>query len=103
LTRGEGLAAALASSATQAAVPTNAEIQSSLDRQPMRSARRARSPARERSEAPGLARVVVHELQIDHVGRVTLTRAELDDPGIAAGPVREARRDLGEQLVHHVL
>src|SRR4030095_11764606 len=28
---------------------------------------------------------------------------ELDDPRVAAGPLREARSDLGEELVHDVL
>ena len=48
-------------------------------------------------------RVVVDELEVDHVGGVALARAELDDPRVAAGPLREARRDVGEQLVHDVL
>ena len=34
---------------------------------------------------------------------VALARAELDDPRVAAGTVGEARRDVGEQLVHDVL
>jgi hypothetical protein len=45
------------------------------------------------------ARNVVDELEVSHLGRVSLARAELDDPGVAAGPVRKARTDLAEELV----
>ena len=39
------------------------------------------------------------QLEEDHLGRVRPPRAELDDPRVAAGTLRVARRDLLEQLV----
>src|SRR6266536_3445733 len=42
---------------------------------------------------------LLHQLDHDHRGGVAGARAELEDAGVAAGPVEEARRDLGEQLV----
>ena len=39
------------------------------------------------------------ELEEHHLGRVAATRAELEDAGVAAGPLRVARSDLLEQLV----
>ena len=35
---------------------------------------------------------LVDELEVDHLGGVARARADLDDPRVAAGPVREARR-----------
>ena len=43
------------------------------------------------------------EFQEDHLGRVAPSRAELDDPGVAAGSLRIARRDLLEELVDREL
>src|SRR4051794_22378442 len=40
------------------------------------------------------------ELEEDHLGRIRSARPELHDPGVATGPLRVARRDLLEQLVH---
>src|SRR3954469_15138937 len=45
------------------------------------------------------SRLIVDELEVRHLGRVTLTRADLDDPRVAAGSVREARSDLVEELL----
>src|SRR3954471_2115437 len=39
------------------------------------------------------------ELEEDHLGRIRAALTELDDPRVAAGPVRVARTDLLEQLV----
>src|SRR5215210_5687964 len=47
-----------------------------------------------RGRDPGL-----HQLQIDHLGRVRSTRAELDDPGVPAGALRVAGRQLLDQLL----
>ena len=44
-------------------------------------------------------RLRLDQLEVDHLGRVGATRAELDDAGVAAGARRVARRDLVEQLV----
>src|SRR6266536_3793099 len=87
--------------------------QRSQARQPMR-APKARAPSGKRSGrgtnsaalrgAGGCAgRLVVDELEIDHVGCVAVARAELHDARVAAGAVDEARRDVGEELVHDVL
>src|SRR4029079_18127160 len=46
---------------------------------------------------------VIDQLEVDHLRSVALARADADDPRIAAGPVREARPDLAEELVDHVL
>src|SRR5579859_379859 len=45
----------------------------------------------------------VDELEVGHRRRVALARAELHDPRVAARPVDEPRRDLGEELVHDLL
>ena len=45
----------------------------------------------------------VDELEVDHVGRVALTRAELDDARVTARPVGEARSDLREQPMDDVV
>ena len=45
----------------------------------------------------------VDELEVDHLGGVALARAEAHDARVAARPVREARSDVGEQLVHDVV
>ena len=60
---------------------------------------RARSRDRERRR-DGL---VVDELEIHHLGSVALTRAEPHDARVAAGPIREARSDVGEERVHDVV
>ena len=41
-----------------------------------------------------------HQLDHRHRGVVALAGADLGDPGVAAGTLREGRRDLGEQRVH---
>src|SRR3954449_2268828 len=41
----------------------------------------------------------LHQLQQHHLGGVGAARAQLEDPGVAAGPLRVPRRDLLEQLV----
>src|SRR3954452_4770066 len=43
------------------------------------------------------------ELEIDHLGGVRRTRAELEDPGVAARTLLVARGDLLEELVDHAL
>src|SRR5437867_1383473 len=48
-------------------------------------------------------RLVVHELEVDHLGGVTVARPELDDARVAARSVGKARRNVGEELMHHVL
>src|SRR6185503_8196228 len=45
----------------------------------------------------------VHQLEHDHGGAIARARAGMDDPGIAAVPVREPRRDGVEELLHHRL
>src|SRR5581483_9250355 len=45
----------------------------------------------------------VHELEIGHRRGVALARAELHDARVAAGAVLEARRDLGEEVMHDLL
>src|SRR3954454_2026076 len=45
----------------------------------------------------------LHELEIDHLGRVARARAELEDPRVATRALAVARRDLLEQLVDHAL
>src|SRR6188472_1086044 len=45
----------------------------------------------------------VDELEVDHLGRVTRTRADADDARVAARPVGEAGPDVAEELVHDVL
>ena len=52
-----------------------------------------RQPSDRRPEA------ALDQLEEDHLGRVRAARAELDDPRVAAGARRVARRDLLEQLV----
>ena len=42
-----------------------------------------------------------HQLQHYHGSRVALPRTDLDDPGVAARPLLEARRQGIEQLIHH--
>src|SRR5205085_28030 len=37
-----------------------------------------------------------------HLRRVARPRTDLHDPGVAAGTILEERRNVGEQLVHHV-
>src|SRR5581483_7620979 len=49
------------------------------------------------------ARVVVDELEVDHLRGVTLPRADLHDARVAARPVGHARRDVREELVHDLL
>src|SRR5262245_29692924 len=49
--------------------------------------------------AGGIPRPPLHQLEIDHLRRVGLPRPELDDPGVAAGPLGVTRRDFLEQLV----
>ena len=48
----------------------------------------------------GLLGQRLDQLDHRHRGVVALARADLGDPGVAARAVREARPDLGEQLVH---
>src|SRR3954452_5307462 len=43
------------------------------------------------------------QFEIDHLGRVARTRAELEDPRVPARALAVARRDLLEQLVDHAL
>ena len=67
-----------------------------------RSPRAGRPPSRRRRRAQegqphGAGRL--DELDVDHLGRVAATRTELEDAGVAAGPLRVARGDLLEQLV----
>src|SRR3954463_12322424 len=45
----------------------------------------------------------VDKLEIDHVGRVSWTRAELHDPRVAAGTLGEARADVCEQAMDDLL
>src|SRR3954447_15472523 len=52
---------------------------------------------------PLVLRGVVDQLEIRHLGCVALTLADLDDARVAAGAVREAGRDLVEELLHDVL
>src|SRR6185503_14050783 len=47
--------------------------------------------------------VVVDELEQRHRRRVALARAELDHPCVAAVSLRKPRRDVREELVHHVV
>ena len=46
--------------------------------------------------------LVVDELEVDHLGGVALAGAEPDDARVAAGPLREARSDVGEEPVDDV-
>src|SRR5207237_2783744 len=48
-------------------------------------------------------RRVVDELEVSHRCGVALPGPELDHPRVAARPVAEARRHLGEQVVHDLL
>jgi len=41
-----------------------------------------------------------HQFQQDHLGRIALSRAKLDDPRIAAGAIRVAGRHIVEELLH---
>jgi len=50
-----------------------------------------------------MLRRVVDELEVRHLGRVTLARADLDDARIAARAIGEPGADVGEELVHDVL
>src|SRR4051794_8502887 len=52
---------------------------------------------RERPEA------VLDELDVDHLRRIAATGAQLEDPRVAAGAARVARRDLLEELVDREL
>src|SRR5205807_2729320 len=54
----------------------------------------------EPSRTPGRR---LDELDAGHRRVVAVAGAELEDPGVAAGPIVVARRDLVEQLVGHVL
>ena len=56
-------------------------------------------PEPRRRAASASKPVVLDQLEEDHLGRVRPARAELDDPRVAAGTLRVARRDLLEQLV----
>ncbi len=47
----------------------------------------------------GVPTPALHQLEINHLGRVRLPRTELDDAGVPAGALRVARRHLVEQLV----
>src|SRR5207248_660964 len=47
--------------------------------------------------------IEVDELEINHLGCVAGSVAELDDPGVAARSVGHPRPDVVEQLVHHLL
>jgi hypothetical protein len=49
------------------------------------------------------ARASSDELEVHHLGRVAATRTELEDAGVAAGPLRVPRSDLLEQLVDREL
>ena len=46
--------------------------------------------------------LLVDELEIRHLRRVALPRADLHDSRVAAGAILEERSDVGEQLVHDV-
>ena len=46
---------------------------------------------------------MVDELDVHHRSRVAGPGADLDDPRVAAGALREARRDLVEKAVDSVL
>ena len=48
-------------------------------------------------------RLVVDELEVDHLGGVALARAEPDDARVAARPLGEPRGDVGEEPVHDVV
>src|SRR5262249_41799559 len=83
-----------------------------LERQPQPHGRHSRvrkggpggtRPLRSASAGGDAAGLVVDELQIDHLGRVALPLPELHDPRVAARPLGETRRDLGEELVHDVV
>ena len=64
----------------------------------------ARTPQRRRRGRNARSpRHVVHELEVDHEGRVSLARPDLHDSRVAAGPLREARCDLGEEDVRDLL
>ena len=52
---------------------------------------------------PNRHRRFLDQLEEDHLGRVGATRAELDDPGVAAVAPLIAGRDLHEQLVDREL
>src|SRR5262249_61625413 len=45
----------------------------------------------------------VDELEVDHLRSIARTRSETDDARVAARPLRIARAELVEELVHHVL
>ena len=60
---------------------------------------RPRSRDRER-RGDGL---VIDELEIHHLGGVALTLPEPHDARVAAGPIREARSDVGEERVDDVV
>src|SRR5215218_4641329 len=45
----------------------------------------------------------LHQLEVDHLGRVGATRAELEDPGVATRTLGVARGDLLEELVDDAL
>ena len=44
--------------------------------------------------------LVVHQLEIDHLGGVALARPELYDARVSAGPLGETRCDVREEPVH---
>ena len=64
------------------AVVLECELEARLRPWEPRPAPRARAPGRHRS-----GRHVVHELEVGHLGRVAGTRADLDDPRVAARPI----------------
>ena len=53
--------------------------------------------------ALALALLALDELEDRHFGGIPEPPAELQDPGVAAGPLDEARRDVREQLREHAL
>jgi hypothetical protein len=62
-----------------------------------------RVEARRRGAGRRAHRHVVHELEVGHRGGVALARPDLDDARVAAGPLREARGDVGEKQVGNAL
>src|SRR5260221_1292374 len=51
----------------------------------------------------GRGRIVVDELEIDHVGGIAEPRTELDDPRVPTWPVCEPWRHLREEGMHDVV
>src|SRR5438477_11347062 len=60
-------------------------------------------PPRKRSFRRRRLRLEVDELEVDHVSRVPWAGPQLDDPRIAARPLREAGADVGEEAVDNLL